>query len=165
MKKYILYWSAMLLSLVSLIGYLMVGNYLFRMSPTGETFDVYDGDLKLTPYIYVEPLPGILGVMIQSAGVFLYGVCFGILAKYCKLNLSLKTKYFSVVIFALCYVSACVSLFLNNFTILGLGGSYAVKAIWANAFNFLVCISASIFGFCAMYYFKNKDNHLIYGKP
>lgn len=161
-KKYIFYWCTLILSVFSLAGYLMVGNFIFEMRPTGETFDVYEGTLSLTPYIYVDPWTGVLGVAIQAVGVFLFCVCFGILAGYCKKKLSHATKYLSVTLFAVCYILSCTYLFVNNFAILNFGDVHAVKEIWANAVNFLVCVSAAIFGFCAMYYFKNKDNHLIY---
>lgn len=163
MKKYVFYWSALALSVLSLLGYFLVGNYVFELKPTGEIFDVYGGAISVTPYIYVDPLFGILGVTIQAAGVFLFCTCFGILAKYCKINLSKAAKYVSVSVFAICYIAACSFLFVNNFALVAFGDSYAIKEIWANAVSFLICVSAAIFGFCMMYHFKNEDNHKIYG--
>lgn len=162
MKKYVFYFTAQLLSIISLIGYMMVGNYLFELNPTGETFDVFDGMLELTPYVYVEPFTGVIGVLIQSAGIFLFCVCFGILAKYCKMNLNNHAKHISFTIYAIVYIIGAFFLFTNNFAMLNLGDRFAIKEIWANALNFAICFSACVFGFCSMYYFKNENNHLIY---
>lgn len=162
MRKYFLYFLAQILSVLSLAGYYLVGNFIFEMKPTGETFDVYNGIVELTPYVYVEPLYGLLGVLVQTVGIFLFCVCFGILAKYCKLNLNHNAKVISFGIFALCYILAALYLFANNFVFFRIGDNFAMKEVWANALAFLMCFGACVFGFCAMYYFKNNNNHLIY---
>ncbi|MBQ7755738.1 MAG: hypothetical protein IJ031_08665 [Oscillospiraceae bacterium] len=161
-RKYFFYFIAQLLSVLSLIGYYLVGNFIFEMSPTGETFDVYNGIVELTPYVYVKPAIALFGVLIQALGIFLFSVCFGILAKYCKFNLNHNAKVVSFGIFACCYIAAATYLFTNNFVVLNIGDSFAMKEMWANALAFLMCFGACVWGFCAMYYFKNNNNHLIY---
>lgn len=162
MKKYVFYFVAQFLSILSLIGYYMVGDFIFELKPTGETFDVYNGIVELTPYVYVEPITALCGVFVQALGIFLFSVCFGILAKYCKLNLNHDAKVISFGLFACCYISAATYLFVNNFVVLNLGDNFAIKEMWANAIAFLMCFTACVWGFTAMYYFKNNKNHLIY---
>lgn len=162
MKKYVLYFSAQILSLISLLGYYVMGNYVFELYPSGVIFDVHNGLREITPYIYVEPITGMLGVFIQAAGLFLYCVCFGILAKFCKTNLNLVAKRISFTAFAIAYIAALFFLFTNNFAMLNVFDAYAIKEIWANAINFLICVASSVFGFSSMYFFKNSKNHLIY---
>lgn len=164
MRKYFLYFLIQIITVVSLLGYFMVGNYIFEMCPTGETFDVYDSVVELTPYVYVEPVTALCGVLIQSVGIFLFCVCFGILAKYCKLNLNSTVKRISFTLFALEFIAGAIYLFSNNFVVLGFGDKFAMKELWANAVGFIMCFSGCVFGFCAMYYFKNSNNHLIYNQ-
>ena len=164
MKRYVFYWTSFVVSVLSMSGYFLVGDYIFEKFPTGETFDVYGGAIALTPYIYVDPAWSILAVAIQAAGMFTYCICFGIMAKYCKKHLNSVTKYISIALFAVVYIVGCLFMFINNFQFNFFGDAYAVKEIWANAINFFICIASAILGFCCMYYFKNSENQLIYGQ-
>lgn len=157
------YWPAVILSAVALSGYFLVGSYIFELKPTGEVFDTFNGATSLTPFIYVDPVYSVIGVAIECAGLFLYCTSMGILIKFCKLNLSCAAKIVSVSVFALVYLLACCYLFFDNFTVIMVRiDMFAVKEIWANAVNFLMCISSAILGFCSMYKFKNESNYKIY---
>lgn len=160
-KKYIIYFCLQILSVASLIGFFAVGNYLFELYPTGETNDALNAAQEIY-YVYVDPYTGVLGVFVQALGYFLFCLCFGIMAKYCKTDLSIRAKHVSFTLFGIFYILAGTFLFTNNFAMMNFGDSFAIKEIWANALNFFVCVSASILGFCVMYHFKNKDNHLLY---
>lgn len=162
MKKYVLYFTAQILSVLSLAGYYMVGNYIFELKLTGDMFHVNSDVQNSTPFIGVDPVFAILGVAVQTVGFFLFCVCFGMLAKFCKTRLSKPAKHISFVIFAATYILGAIYLFANNFVMFNRIDCFGVKEIWANAVNFILCIASAVFGFCFMYHFKNEDNHLIY---
>lgn len=162
MKKYFVYFIAQFLTLVSLGGYYVVGNHIFCTSATAQTFFATSRTMGAKSYVYVQPLTGVLGVLIEAMGLFLFCVCFGFLARYCKLHLSLTAKHISFGIFGIAYIMGALFLFTNNFSMLNRGNGFAVKEIWANAINFFVCFVSCVLGFCTMYKIKNQDNHLIY---
>lgn len=160
MKKYVVYFTAQFLSIVSLVFYFYVGNYIFDNSSTAQTFVATSRTMGAKNYNYVPPMTGILGVFIQALGLFLFCICFGLLSGYCKKNLNIRAKHISFWAFGISYVLACLYLFTNNFAMLNNSTSAAIKEIWANAINFFVCFCACVFGFCLMYKLKNKDNRI-----
>lgn len=162
MKKYIVYFSAQILSVLSLVGYFVIGDFIKKSSVTTKTFVAASRNMVAEKYSYVDPFYGVAGVFVQALGLYFFCVCFGILAKYCKSNLCLRAKHISFFTFGISYVLGALFLYTNNFTMLNLGNMYAIKEIWANGVNFFVCFVSCVMGFCTMYKIKNKNNHLIY---
>ncbi len=162
MKKYFVYFSAQIMTVAALIGYYLVGIFIFKNNATEQMFTATSRTMGAKRYLYVPPLAGILGVFVQALGLYLFCVCFGFLARYCKIHLSLTAKHVSFALFGVVYVLGAGFLFTNNFSMLNMGNGYAIKEIWANGVNFFVCFVSCVMGFCTMYKIKNKNNHLIY---
>lgn len=162
MKKYIVYFSAQILSILSLVGYFLIGDLIMKSISTTQTFIATSRTMVAVKFSYIDPICGVLGVFVQALGLYLFCVCFGIMARYCKTHLCLRAKHISFFAYGISFVMGALFLFTNNFSMLNQGSVYAIKEIWANAVNFFVCFVACVMGFCTMYKIKNKDNHLIY---